>query len=69
MKDTTETIEGANFFIRFLIRSSLDKKSKNRMINRMDPKTTAGFIWLKRGRTRSIILYSTKFTSRLIFNL
>ena len=44
VKETTETIDGANFFTKFLIRSSLDKKSKNLMISLIEPKTTAGLM-------------------------
>jgi len=44
VNDTTETIEGANFLIKFLMRSSFERKSKNLMINRIDPNTTEGFM-------------------------
>jgi hypothetical protein len=56
VKETTETIDGASFFIRFFISSSLDKKSKYLTMSLIEPNTTEGFMWDKRGMTLSITL-------------
>ncbi len=56
VKETTDTIDGASFFIRFFISSYPDKKSKYRMISFMHPNTTAGFMCERRGITLSITL-------------
>lgn len=56
VNDTTDTIDGASFFTRFLIKSYDDKKSKYLMINFIHPKTTDGLICDKRGITLSMTL-------------
>ena len=56
VNDTTDTIEGANFFVRFLIRSSLERKSRYLTMSRIEPNTTEGLIWLSLGIMRSMIL-------------
>jgi hypothetical protein len=65
VKDTTETIEGANFFIRFFIKSSFERKSRYLTIKRIDPKTTEGLMWLNLGKIRSMILNEFVITFQL----
>ena len=55
-RDTTDTIEGPNFFTKFLIKSSFVRNSRYLTMSLTDPKTTAGLMWLNLGNIRSITL-------------
>ena len=44
VKDTTDTMDGANFLIRFLMRSSFERKSRYLTMSRMELKTTDGLM-------------------------
>jgi len=69
VKDTTETIEGASFLMRFLIKSSFERKSRYLTIKRIDPNTTEGLMWLNLGKIRSIILNEFVITFLLLSHL
>jgi len=69
VKETTETIEGASFLMRFFIKSSFERKSRYLTIKRIDPNTTEGLMWLNLGKIRSIILNEFVITFRLLSHL